>query len=57
MGPAGFAATIYFLQALQHSLSVDILPDARVLGADWEAADLGIVSPYKVTLILWPKNI
>jgi gamma-aminobutyric acid type B receptor len=31
-------------QALQHSLSVDILPDARVLGDDWEAVDLGITN-------------
>ena len=38
------------MQALQHSLSVDILPDARVLGDDWEAVDLGIVSS------LTPKN-
>ena len=30
--------------ALQHSLTVDLLPDARVLGDDWEATDLGIVS-------------
>jgi len=30
--------------ALQHSLTVDALPDARLLGDDWKATDLGIVS-------------
>ena len=31
-------------QVLQHSLKVNIYPDAHDLGDDWEAIDLGIVS-------------
>ena len=40
----------FFVQTLQHSLSVDILPDAHVLGDTWEAKDLDIVSWYTHTL-------
>ena len=29
---------------LQHSLTVDALPDAQLLGDEWKATDLGIVS-------------
>ena len=39
-----------FMQALQHTLTVDLLPDARVLGDDWDAADLNIVSQ---TILSW----
>ena len=40
--------------ALQHSLSADLLPDARVLGDDWQT-DVGIVS-MRIILALMHLN-
>ena len=40
--------------ALQHSLSADLLPDARVLGDDWQT-DVGIVS-MRINLALMHLN-